>query len=130
MIRINGHYNKKAIQSFFFHPDSAYATAQQFIIESQYPGPPEYPNVEGVNVDWHWHPYQDTMTVANYSAPFSMYEADRTFEGTLIYNPDSLIGTGKGDERGKFEFDKAITVSNEIRFKFFEFFADIGWIKL
>ena len=53
-----------------------------------------------------------------------MYEADRTFDGTLIYNPDSLIGTGKPGERGKFEFDKAITVSNEIRFKFYEFFAD------
>ncbi len=111
-------------QSFFFHPDSAYATAQQFIIESQYPGPPEYPNVEGANVDWHWHPYQDTLITANYGGPFSMYEADRTFDGTLIYDPDSLIGTGKGDERGTFEFDKAITVSNEIRFKFFEFFAD------
>ena len=111
-------------QSFFFHPDSAYATAQQFVIESQYPGPPEYPNVESVNVEWHWHPYQDTMTVANYGSPFSMYEANRTFEGTLIYNPDSLIGTGKGNKRGKFEFDKAITLSNEIRFKFFEFFAD------
>lgn len=111
-------------QSFFFHPDSAYATAEQFVIESQYPGPPEYPNVEGVNIDWHWHPYHDTMTVANYATPFSMYEADKTFDGTLIYHPDSLIGTGKGDKRGKFEFDKAITVSNEIRFKFFEFFAD------
>ena len=111
-------------QSFFFHPDSAYATAQQFVIESQYPGPPEYPNVEGVNVEWHWYPYQDTMTVANYDSPFILYEADRTFEGTLIYNPDSLIGTGKGDKRGKFEFDKAIVVSNEIRFKYFEFFAD------
>ncbi len=111
-------------QSFFFHPDSTYATAQQFVIESRYPGPPEYPNVEGINVEWHWYPYQDTMTVANYDSPFILYEADRTFEGTLIYNPDSLIGTGKGDKTGKFEFDKAIVVSNEIRFKYFEFFAD------
>ena len=111
-------------QSFFFHPDSAYATAQQFVIESQYPGPPEYPNVEGANIDWHWYPSQDTMTAVNYGLPFTIYEAGRTFEGTLIYNPDSLIGTGKGDKRGKFEFEKAIVVSDDIRFKFFEFFAD------
>ena len=117
-------------QRFFFHPDSAYGTAQQYVIESQYPGPPEYPNVEGANLDWHWQPYQDTMTVANYGSPFSIYEADRTFDGMLIYDPDSLIGTGYGDKRGKFELDKAITVSNEIRFKFFEFFADTADIAL
>lgn len=111
-------------QSFFFHPDSAYATAQQFVIESQYPGPPEYPNVEGANIDWHWHPYKDTMLTSDISSPFSMYEADRMFEGTLIYHPDSLIGTGKAGKKGRFEFDKAVTTSNEIRFKFFEFFAD------
>ncbi|UTW62222.1 hypothetical protein KFE98_19805 [bacterium SCSIO 12741] len=111
-------------QSFFFFPDSANGIAQNYVIEEQYPGPPEYPPVEGHDLNWHWYPAEDTMTVANISDPIGMYDGSSKFSGTLIYNPDSLIGTGKGGKKGHFEFDKAITESDEIRFRFYEFLSD------
>ena len=113
-------------ERFKFYQKHADAVVQEFVIEEQYPGPPEYPASEGKNLDWHWHPYKDTLLVATQDSwnPINMYDGSSTFRGKLIYDPDSLIGTGMNDKKAYFEFDKAITESNNIRFKFFEFFSD------
>ncbi|MBD79558.1 MAG: hypothetical protein CL840_11625 [Crocinitomicaceae bacterium] len=113
-------------ERFKFYLEHADAVVQEYVIEEQYPGPPEYPAAQGQNLDWHWRPYQDTMLVStqDFGTPINMYDGSSTFKGKLIYNPDSLVGTGVGGKKGHFEFDKAITESNNIRFKFFEFFSD------
>lgn len=106
--------------------EHAEAIVQEFVIEEQYPGPPEYPPAEGQNLDWKWEPYRDTMLVntQDFGTPINMYDGSSTFRGMLNYNPDSLIGTSAKGKLGHFEFDKAIVESNNIRFKFFEFFSD------
>jgi hypothetical protein len=114
--------------SFYFFPDLARAASvDQFSIEEQYPGPPEYPTAIGKGLEWHWYPSIDTMTAATTvetSEPIAMYSGNSTFKGTLIYNPDSLIGTGAEGNKGHFEFDKAVVESKNIRFKFYGFDSD------
>ncbi|MCB0481148.1 MAG: hypothetical protein KDC83_06925 [Flavobacteriales bacterium] len=113
-------------QQFLFLPKKTTAIAQNFVIEEQFPGPPEYPAVNGKGVIWEWHPYEDTLMVSSpkHIEPFSMYDGGSRFTGTLYYDPDSLVGGPYDGEKGRFEFDKAITQSNNIRFKFYEFFSD------
>lgn len=113
-------------QQFLFLPKTTTAVAQNFVIEEQFPGPPEYPAVNGHGINWEWHPYQDTLIVSTpeHVDPFGMYDGGSKFQGTLFYDPDSLVGGPYNGKRGHFEFDKAITESNNIRFKFYEFFSD------
>ena len=113
-------------ERFRFDFDKTDAIVQEFVIEEQYPGPPEYPPAQGENLEWHWSPHKDTLLASTHTfgTPISMYDGSSSFKGQLIYNPDSLIGTSFGGKKGHFEFDKAITESNNIRFKFFEFFCD------
>jgi hypothetical protein len=114
--------------SFYFFPDLARAASvDQYAIEEQYPGPPEYPTAIGKELEWHWYPSMDTMTVATTDEtpePIMMYSGNSTYRGTLIYNPDSLIGTGEFGKKGHFEFDKAVVESKNIRFKFYGFDSD------
>jgi hypothetical protein len=104
-------------QSFFFYPDSMNAIAQNFVIEEQM-GEVEYPPVNGTNLDWHWHPESDTMSVSSIDEPFHFYDGNSLLTGSITYTPEQLNG------HGKFEFDKAIMESNLMVFKFSEFDAD------
>ncbi len=104
-------------KSFFFFPDSMNAIAQNFFIEEQM-GAVEYPPVTGSDVEWHFEPYRDTLSVEMIDQPLRFYDGKSTLKGHITYSPESLTGNGK------FEFENAILESNLMTFKFSEFDSD------
>ncbi|PIY02665.1 MAG: hypothetical protein COZ21_12985, partial [Bacteroidetes bacterium CG_4_10_14_3_um_filter_31_20] len=101
----------KAISNdFIFYPDSMNTTAKTFEIEKQAKGV-EYASVKGENIYVHWLPNNDKMLVSNTTKPFSMYDEQATYTGTLQIEPNGLTGWGK------LEFSTSQLTSTMFNFK-------------
>lgn len=108
---------------FIFLPDSMHAVAQKFIIKEN-PVAVEFPPAEGLNVKTVWHPKKDYMIHKQITEPIRMYDMKSVMHGQTKTTPEGLFG------KGIFEFEKAEMESNEIKFKFNEFFADTADFRL
>lgn len=108
---------------FIFLPDSMIAVAQNFVVEAS-PVKVEFPPVEGKNVKTTWVPKKDFMIHKQITEPIRMYDMKSVMHGQTKITPDGLSG------KGTFEFEKAEMISEEIQFKFHEFFADTADFRL
>ncbi|MCK5845794.1 MAG: hypothetical protein KAG84_00025 [Bacteroidales bacterium] len=81
--------------SIMFFPDSTDAYLQSYKIEEVTSGV-EYPPVIATNVDMHWEPYNDLMSIKTREneLPIDLYAQDATLEGELVLSPQELDGGG------------------------------------
>lgn len=108
---------------FIFLPDSMHAMAQSFDVEAN-PVAVEFPPAEGKNIKTVWHPKKDYMIHKQITEPIRMYDMKSVMHGQTKITPEGLFGNGT------FEFEKAEMESNEIRFKFHDFYADTANFRL
>lgn len=110
-------------KALYFHPDSAFGMAENYVIEEQMGGV-EYPPVTGNDVFVKWQPNKDYMTVATKEKPMRFYDGESMFSGKITYNPQELRGGGK------YEFKEATLYSKDYLFKFIEFYSDTADFRL
>jgi hypothetical protein len=103
----NVRYLTSSINSkdILFFPDSMNTTAPEFTINASASGI-QYPKVDGRDIDVHWTPYLDKMTLKNKSKPFQMFNSETTLSGSLTLQPKGLSG------KGTMDLTSAITSSN------------------
>src|SRR5690606_29248098 len=74
-------------KSFYFHPDSLFGIADNFVIEEQI-GTVEYPPVTGTNIFINWQPYKDYLTATTNKEPLRFYDGQSKFFGKITYSPN------------------------------------------
>ena len=95
---------------FDFFPDSTNAIAYEYNVKAQ-KGQVEYPSVGGNNVELHWEPYNNLMTVRSQDKPMNMFDQQAQIEGKINYSPDYMHGSGTMQieeaaiQSEKFEYD-------------------------
>jgi hypothetical protein len=77
---------------FKLFPDSINARVQQFVIPKTLSE--KYPTLEAENIDMHYRPYADSLTVYSEQRPFALYEDRVKVEGKLVLRPKELRGSG------------------------------------
>ncbi|MFW6019353.1 MAG: hypothetical protein ACOCPM_02130 [Bacteroidales bacterium] len=80
-------------REFDFFPDSTNAIAYEYDVQAQ-EGQVEYPSLQGSNVDLHWEPYNDLMTVRSQEDPINMFDQQAKIDGKIKYSPDLMHGKG------------------------------------
>lgn len=109
---------------FLFYPDSMSTTIDTMMIAKQL-GEVEYPNVAISKSQILWLPYSDEMYISNEKDhPFDMYDGLLSFDGTLTYSPNYLLGDGSS------EFTYATMKSNKFRFYEHRFITDTTTLEL
>lgn len=96
-------YNWATIQSeeIILKPKQLLTSAENFNLEEDRNGAIEIPKVVGQQVDVDWKPYQDSMFIQSYEAPFQLFQSGNyTLKNMLILTPDGLKG------RGIFDWEK------------------------
>ncbi len=111
-------------KDFIFFPDSMNGIAQSFDVKESKQGKVEFPQVKGDGVYIHWRPYKDVMHIRSREQPFSTYNGQAVFAGSMYLTPTLLSG------RGKASFQKAELEANLIRFKINSFDSDTADFRL
>lgn len=97
--------------NFIFYPDSTRALAQFFDINEQ-KTKPEFPKIQGEEVNMHWMPALDIMNISNKKdKKFVAYSGQSEFDGLLSLTPKELTGKGAAD------FSNAKLTAQLIHFK-------------
>ncbi len=110
-------------KEFLFFPDSCNALADDFVMTEQLT-PIEYPTAKGLNVDFHWEPYLDSLVISETEFPLSMFGGQSQLSGLLVLTPEELKG------EGLMTFEDAEMQSTLYKFKQHEIFADSADFKL
>lgn len=110
-------------KNLYFHPDSVFGMAENYIIEEQF-DEVQYPPVTGTDVFVKWHPRKDYMTLATKETPMKFYDGESKFSGKINYSPKELRGGGK------YEFREATLYSKDYLFKFIDFYSDTADFRL
>lgn len=106
-----------------FYLDSMNAMAQNYSIQEVI-SDVEYPDVEARNVNVHYEPGPDFMSIKNTTFPMTMYNFEARMDGELIYNREKMVGSGVID------FDNAELKADLFDFKHTKFMSDTADFKL
>lgn len=107
-----------ASNDLIFFPDSAITSSAQLSIGEETSYAHSYPKVWGRNIRVRWLPYQDDLQIQSKTNQFNIYNEKTYFEGSLVYNPRELWGSGT--------VDLTLATTNAKRFDFrqYDFSSD------
>ncbi len=98
-------------EDIIFRPNNATGSARRFDLEEKRNTNPEMPQVRGVDINFDFQPYKDTLYVYSEEFPFAMFKSGlHTLEGSLALTPGGLWGDGLLD------WDKASMTSKSMKF--------------
>ncbi|MGC8803910.1 MAG: hypothetical protein ACP5PS_09120, partial [Bacteroidales bacterium] len=107
-----------ASNDILFFPDSATTTSAQLSIGEETSYVHSYPRVWGRNIKVRWLPYQDDLNIQSKTNQFNIYNEKTFFEGSLVYNPKELWGSGTVD------LTQATTKAKHFDFRQHDFSSD------
>lgn len=110
-------------EKIMFHPDSMFAVLSQFEIQKQLAGV-EYPQVNSVNNNIIYYPYQDQLVVSKGSKPFSVLNDSTFLDGDLVLTSKGLEGSGRMD------LTNSILVSDNFKYQAYAFNSDTADFRL
>jgi hypothetical protein len=108
-------------KEFTFLPQQTVGNAYSFTVDERATGV-EYPDVQGLNADIYYRPYDEKLVAAVTSDPFTMYKNETSLVGSLTVSPNGLEGTGKFNmanaylTANRFDFSHHITVADSSDF--------------
>ncbi|MFK8102876.1 MAG: hypothetical protein AB8G15_10140 [Saprospiraceae bacterium] len=112
-------------EDIVFEPKRFQSTAEQFNLDEDRTGDPQYPQTLGLDVKIDWKPYKDSMYIRTKEKPFELFkDNNHTLKGALILTPGGL----KGD--GLFNWDKANMNSKLFSFGAYSTYADTASLKI
>lgn len=81
-------------EEYVFLPDSMFAQVDSFNLERKTVNGVEFPNAHNSNVKVKWLPSGDSLWVRMIDRPFSMYDDEISFKGSLVMAATGLKGVG------------------------------------
>jgi len=82
---------------FSFYLDSATATKTEFTVLPKISGQAEFPSAKGFNLNQHWKPYADSITVSTTDSQIALFDERAALQGSLTLTPGVMSGAGKLD---------------------------------
>lgn len=82
---------------FTFYLDSATAKKTEFTVQPKIAGNIEFPSARGFNLNQHWKPYADSITVSTSDSQIALFDDRAALQGSLTLTPSQLSGAGKLD---------------------------------
>jgi hypothetical protein len=104
-------------------PDSARARINSFVLAEQ-KNPNEYPAVKARDVNMHYLPHNDYMSISHTTHPINIYHDMARMHGSLGLTPDGLTGDGR------MEFFNSEMRSRNFEYKNMDFTAENLTLKL
>lgn len=87
--------NTKATgRNLLFYPDSSLGKFDRFTIDKLENNGAGFPQVEGYNLHQRWLPYGDSLNLATTDSVLRLYDDRAQLNGSLLYTPDKLTGSG------------------------------------
>jgi hypothetical protein len=87
--------SKGQSQNILFLLDSVKADIDRYEIKKGPFGAASYPGVVSEGSYMHWEPYADSMRIDQKTTAFDIYGDKATYEGSILYTPANLYGSGK-----------------------------------
>ena len=81
-------------KDFTFLPQQTVGNAYSFKVDERDNGV-EYPDVNGMNADINYRPYDEKLIATVTSNPFTMYKEEASLVGSLTVSPNGLEGSGQ-----------------------------------